>query len=56
VGVKKVRWDRDGTESGSEYTFFFGKGNENHDLGTGFFVIISSVKGVEFVLAIGCRT
>jgi hypothetical protein len=40
------------TEPAGEYTLFYGKGNENHELGTGFFVhktIISAVKMVEFV-------
>jgi hypothetical protein len=52
VGIWEVRWDRGGTEPAAEYTFFYGKGNENHELGTGFFVhkrIISAVKKVEFV-------
>jgi exonuclease III len=52
VGVQEVRWEGSGTEPAGEYTFFYGKGNENHDLGTGSYVqkrIISAFKRVEFV-------
>jgi hypothetical protein len=31
VGVQEVRWEGGGTEPAGEYTFFYGKGNENDD-------------------------
>jgi len=52
VNMQEVRWDREGTVRAGDYNIFYRKGNENHQLGTEFFVyhrIVSSVKRAEFV-------
>jgi exonuclease III len=57
VGVQEVRWDKEGTVRARDYTFFYGKGQENHQLGTGFVVhqtVVSTIKREEFVSA-GCH-
>jgi hypothetical protein len=53
VGVQEVRCDKGGTERADDYTFFYGAGNEDHQLGTGLFFVykrlISAVRMVYFV-------
>jgi hypothetical protein len=52
VAMQEVSWEDSGTAPARKYIFFYGKENENHELGTGFSVhkgIISTVKKVEFV-------
>jgi hypothetical protein len=47
LGVQEVRWEKEGTVRAGDYNFHYGKGNENHQLGTVFFVhqgITSAVK------------
>jgi hypothetical protein len=43
LGVQEVRWDGCGTERAGECIFLYGKGNENHELGTGFLYIINHI-------------
>jgi hypothetical protein len=50
--VQEVRWDWGATEPAGEFTFFYGKVNGTHELGTRSYVhkrIISAVKRVEFL-------
>jgi hypothetical protein len=57
VGVQEVRWKDGGTEPVGEDTFFYGKGNENHELGTCFLCIRESyqqLRGLS-LLVVGCR-
>jgi hypothetical protein len=37
VGDQEVRWEGSGTLPAGKCRFSYGKGNENHELGTGFF-------------------
>jgi exonuclease III len=52
VGMQEVRWDQERTVRAGDYNFHYGKRNENHQLGTVFFVrqgIASAVKRAKFV-------
>ena len=51
-GVWELRWDNGGMVRGGDYDFSYVKGNENHQLGTEFFLhhrIVPAAKRVEFV-------
>ena len=50
VGVQKVRWDKWSTVWAGDCIFIYGKGNENHQLETGFFFVHHwTVERVEFI-------
>jgi len=40
VGEPEVRWDIEGTIREGDYDFFYGKGNDNRQLGTGIFYAV----------------
>jgi exonuclease III len=42
VGVQEVRCNKGGTERAEVYTFFYGAGNKDHQLGIGFLCIRES--------------
>jgi exonuclease III len=58
VGIQEVRWDGGGPEPAGQYTFFYGKENQNHELGTGVFVHkrIISVQVKEDEMGRACST
>jgi hypothetical protein len=37
--VQEVRWEGGDTEPAGEYKFFYVNGNENYELGTGYFFV-----------------
>ena len=50
--MQEDRWDKGGKVRAGNYNFFYGRRNENHQLGKRFFVhqrIISAIKREEFV-------
>jgi hypothetical protein len=52
VGVQDVTWEKGRIEQAEDCTFFYGQGDGDHQLGTGFFIhkkIVSAVRRVEFV-------
>jgi hypothetical protein len=52
VGILEVSWGKGGNVRAGDCIFFHGKGNENRQLESGFFVhykIVSAVKRIQFV-------
>jgi hypothetical protein len=56
-GVQEVRWDKEGTIRAGDYNFFYGRENENHQLGTEFFVHHRKCQQLrkQNLLVIGCH-
>jgi hypothetical protein len=56
--MQEVRWNGGATDPAGECTFFYGKRNENHELGTGFSCIRKSYQQIRWLslLETGCHT
>jgi hypothetical protein len=53
LGIQEIKWKEGGTELEGEYTFFYGKWNDNHDLVSRIFVhkrIISAVRRLSLLV------
>ena len=46
VGVQQVRRDNRGTVRAGNYYYFYGKGNDNHQLGTNFCTPQNSISSI----------
>ena len=56
VGVQEFRLGQSGTVRAGDYTSFYRKGNESHQLGTDYFIHYRTVTASESILlVIGCH-
>jgi len=44
IAVQEVSWVEGGSQRAGDYTFCYGNGNANHQLGTSFFTYVEHIK------------